>query len=87
MSELLKQVYKRLGIKGIRTILYHTQTDGLTECFNQTLKQMLHKFVSDKSDDLDQWLPCLIFSIGKFPRSRLNFLHFNYYTNRRYEGC
>lgn len=41
MSEQLKQVYKLLGIKGVRTTPYHPQTDGLTERFNQTLKQML----------------------------------------------
>ncbi|XP_051236276.1 uncharacterized protein LOC127352145 [Dicentrarchus labrax] len=42
MSTLLKQVYQLLGIKSLRTTPYHPQTDGLTERFNQTLKQMLH---------------------------------------------
>ncbi|KAL0178548.1 hypothetical protein M9458_027442, partial [Cirrhinus mrigala] len=40
MSTLLKQVYKLLGIKSLRTTSYHPQTDGLTERFNQTLKQI-----------------------------------------------
>lgn len=31
MSKLLRQVYRLLGIKGIRTTPYHPQTDGLTE--------------------------------------------------------
>ncbi|XP_032402498.1 protein NYNRIN-like [Xiphophorus hellerii] len=44
MSALLKQVYQLLGIKGVRTTPYHPQTDGLTERFNQTLKQMLQKY-------------------------------------------
>lgn len=47
MSNLLKQVYKLLGITSPRTTPYHRQTDGLTERFNQTLKQMFRKFVSD----------------------------------------
>ncbi len=46
MSKLLKQVYQLLGIKGLRTTPYHPQTDGLVERFNQTLKQMLRKFVT-----------------------------------------
>ncbi len=41
MSNLLKHVYQLLGIKSLRTTPYHPQTDGLTERFNQTLKQML----------------------------------------------
>ncbi len=47
MSTLLKQVYQLLGIKSLRTTPYHPQTDGLTKRFNQTLKQMLRKFVSE----------------------------------------
>lgn len=69
MSELLKQVYKLLGIKGVRTTPYHPQTDGLTERFNQTLKQMLRKFVVDKSDDWDQWLPYLLFAYREVPQT------------------
>ncbi|XP_076146551.1 uncharacterized protein LOC143131060 [Alosa pseudoharengus] len=46
MSTLLKQVYQLLGIRSLRTTPYHPQTDGLTERFNKTLKQMLRKFVS-----------------------------------------
>jgi len=40
MSSLLKQVYQLIGIKSLRTTPYHPQTDGLTERFNQTLKQI-----------------------------------------------
>ena len=41
MSKLLKEVYHLMGVKPIRTSLYHPQTDGLVERFNQTLKAML----------------------------------------------
>ena len=47
MSKLLKQAYSSLGIKRLWTTPYYPQTDGLTEGFNQTLKQMLKKFVSE----------------------------------------
>ena len=40
-------------------------TDGLTERFNQTLKQMLWKFVNDTGSDWDQWLPFLLSSTQK----------------------
>lgn len=62
-SELLKDVYQLLGIRGLRTTPYYSQSDGLTVRFNQTLKQMLRQFVSDTHSDMDQWLPCPFFCL------------------------
>lgn len=42
-SQLLQKLYKLLGVKAINTSLHHLQTDGLVECFNQTLKSMLKR--------------------------------------------
>lgn len=69
MSNLLKQVYQFLGIKGVRTTPYHPQTDGLTERFNQTLKQMLLMFVDKTGSDWDQWLPYLLFAYREVPQA------------------
>ncbi|KAF7643600.1 hypothetical protein LDENG_00236720 [Lucifuga dentata] len=44
-SQLLKDVYSLLGIHGVKTSPYHSQTDGLVERFNKTLKAMLRRFV------------------------------------------
>lgn len=57
LSKLTQQVYQLLGIRGIKTTPYHPQMDGLVERFSQTLKSMLHKFVSRRGSDWDQWLP------------------------------
>lgn len=57
MSTLLKQLYQLLGIKSVQTTPHYLQTDGLTERFNQTFKQMFLKFVSDTRSNWDQWLP------------------------------
>uniref|UniRef100_A0A8C1PVR7 Integrase catalytic domain-containing protein n=1 Tax=Cyprinus carpio TaxID=7962 RepID=A0A8C1PVR7_CYPCA len=86
MSELLKQVYKLFGIKGVRTTPYHPQTDGLTERFNQTLKQMLRKFVVDKSDDWDQWLPYLLFAYREVPQASTGFSPFELLYGREVRG-
>lgn len=59
VSTLLKQVYQVLGIKSLKSTPYHPQTDGLTEQFNQTLKQT---FVRNTGRDWDQWLPHLLFA-------------------------
>lgn len=76
MSTLLKQVYQLLGIKRVRTTPYHPQTDGLTERFNQTLKQMLRKFVNDTGSDWDQWLPYLLFAYREVPQASTGFSPF-----------
>ncbi len=67
MSHTLQQVYQLLGIKRVRTTPYHPQTDGLVERFNQTLKSMLNKFVSETGKDWDKWLPYLLFAYREVP--------------------
>lgn len=37
MAKLMKLLHKQFGIKGIRTISFHPQTDGLVKHFNGTL--------------------------------------------------
>ena len=77
MSTLLKQVYKLLGIRSLRTTPYHPQT-GLTERFNQTLEQMLRKFVNGSDTDWDQWLPCLLFDFREIPQTSTGFSPFEF---------
>lgn len=59
-SNLMRRLHKELGITAIRNSPYHPETDGLVERFNQTLKRMLRKFVSDTGKDWDKWLPFLL---------------------------
>ncbi|KAK7912657.1 hypothetical protein WMY93_012868 [Mugilogobius chulae] len=69
-------VYQLLGIRRLRTTPYHPQTDGLTERFNQTLKQMLRKFVNNTGTDWDQWLPYLLFAYREVPQASTGFSPF-----------
>lgn len=81
MSRTLHQVYQLLGVKRVRTTPYHHQTDGLVERFNQTLKNMLKKFVSDSGKDWDKWLPYLLFAYREVPQASTGFsLRLNCYT-------
>ena len=45
-----------IGIKEIRTYPYHSQTDGMVERFNATLKQLLKKLTQSPGA---QWDKCL----------------------------
>ncbi len=47
MSRTIRELHELLGIKSIRTSVYHPQTDGLVERFNRTLKTMIRKFVHE----------------------------------------
>lgn len=76
MSRMLQKVYQLLGIKRVRTTPYHPQTDGLVERFNQTLKTMLKKYVSDTGKDWDTWLPFLLFAYREVPQASTGFSPF-----------
>ncbi|XP_039862407.1 uncharacterized protein LOC120718122 [Simochromis diagramma] len=75
-SKLMQLFHNQLGISAIRTSPYHPQTDGLVERFNQTLKRMLQKFVSDTGKDWDQWLPFLLFAYREVPQASTGFSPF-----------
>lgn len=75
-SKLLQLFHQQLGITVIKTTPYHPQTDGLVERFNQTLKRMLQKFVSDNGRDWDQWLPFLLFAYREVPQASTGFSPF-----------
>lgn len=75
-SRLLQLFHKQLGITAMKTTPYHPQTDGLVERFNQTLKRMLQKFVSDTGREWDQWLPFLLFAYREVPQASTGFSPF-----------
>ncbi|KAI7812514.1 hypothetical protein IRJ41_003201 [Triplophysa rosa] len=76
-------VYKLLDITSLRTTPYHPQPDGLTERFNQTLNQMLRKFVNDSGKDWDQWIPYLLFAYREVPQSSTGFSPFELLYGRQ----
>ena len=61
LARLMKEVCLPLGVKPIRTSPYHPQTDGLVEWFNQTLKAMLRRTVTE-CKDWDHLLPYPLFA-------------------------
>ncbi|KAL4007477.1 hypothetical protein ACER0C_001329 [Sarotherodon galilaeus] len=85
-SKFLQQVYRLLGIKGIKTTPYHPQSDGLVERFNQTLKNMLRKFVTETGSDWDQWLPYLLFAYREVPQASTGFSPFELLYGRQVRG-
>ena len=63
LSDVLQETAQLLGISQLPTSRGHPQTDGLMECFNRTLKQMLAKVVSKKGRDWDEMLGPVLYSL------------------------
>ena len=67
VSRLMQELYRLLGVTGIRTMPYHPECDGLVECFNASMKGMLRKGMLRKVlPDWDgQWNKALLGSTGE----------------------
>lgn len=86
MSHTLRELYVLLGIKTIRTSVYHPQTDGLVERFNRTLKTMIRKFVHDDAKSRDKWFEFLLFAVREVPQASMGFSPFELLNGRQPRG-
>ena len=66
--------------------MYHTQTDGLVERFNKTLKQMLKKAMDADGKNWDQLLPHVLFAVREVPQASTGFSPFELLYGRRPRG-
>ena len=51
-----------MGIHKSRTAVYHPQCDGQVERQNRTLQEMLAAFVSDHTNDWDNWVSLAVYA-------------------------
>uniref|UniRef100_A0A3P8QWH1 ribonuclease H n=2 Tax=Astatotilapia calliptera TaxID=8154 RepID=A0A3P8QWH1_ASTCA len=86
MSRTLRELYELLGIKSIRTSVYHPQTDGLVERLNKTLKSMIRKFINEDEHNWDHWLDPLLFAVREVPQVSTGFSPFELLFGRRPRG-
>ena len=86
MSGVMKRLCQSLKVRQIKTSVYHPQTDGLVERFNQTLKHMLRKVVEVDGKNWDQLLPHVLFSIREVPQGSTGFSPFELLYGRRPRG-
>uniref|UniRef100_A0A9J8D6N2 Gypsy retrotransposon integrase-like protein 1 n=1 Tax=Cyprinus carpio carpio TaxID=630221 RepID=A0A9J8D6N2_CYPCA len=86
MSRTLNELYELLGIKSVRTSVYHPQTDGLVERFNRTLKTMIRKFVQEDAKNWDRWLEPLLFAVREVPQASTGFSPFEHLYGRQPRG-
>ncbi|KAI2645187.1 Retrovirus-related Pol polyprotein from transposon 17.6 [Labeo rohita] len=76
MSRLMADLCRLLRVKQLKTTVYHPQTDGLVERFNQTLKQMLRRVAAEDKRDWDLMVPYVLFGIREVPQASTGFTPF-----------
>ncbi len=86
MSRTIRELYGLLGIKSVRTSVYHPQTDGLVERFNRTLKSMIRKFVHEDAKKLGQVAGTLLFAVREVPQASTGFSPFELLYGRQPRG-
>ncbi|KAL1248867.1 hypothetical protein QQF64_022185 [Cirrhinus molitorella] len=86
MSRLMAELCRLLWVKQLRTSIYHPQTDGLVERFNQTLKQMLRRVAAEDRRDWDRMLPYVLFGIREVPQASTGFTPFELLFGRQPRG-
>ncbi|XP_073699461.1 uncharacterized protein [Garra rufa] len=86
MSRLMADLCRLLKVRQIRTSVYHPQTDGLVERFNQTLKQMLRKVAAEDKKDWDLLLPYVLFGVREVPQASTGFTPFELLFGRQPRG-
>ncbi|XP_058614187.1 LOW QUALITY PROTEIN: uncharacterized protein LOC131528813 [Onychostoma macrolepis] len=86
MSRLMADLCRLLKVKQLRTTVYHPQTDGLVERFNQTLKQMLRRVAAEDKRDWDRMLPYVLFGIREVPQASTGFTPFELLFGRQPRG-
>ena len=86
VSRVMKELCQLFKVRSLRTSVYHPQTDGLVERFNQTLKGMLRKVVSRDGKDWDLLLPYLLFAVREIPQSSTGFSPFEILYGRHPRG-
>uniref|UniRef100_A0A9J7Z8P6 Integrase catalytic domain-containing protein n=1 Tax=Cyprinus carpio carpio TaxID=630221 RepID=A0A9J7Z8P6_CYPCA len=86
MSRLMADLCTLLKVKQLRTSVYHPQTDGLVERFNQTLKQMLRRVLAEDKHDWDLMFPYVLFGIREVPQASTGFTPFELLFGRQPRG-
>ena len=60
-SCILRQTLEAFGVQKSHTTAYHPQGDGMVECFNRSLLQMLHAYVYDHAE-WERYLTFVLFA-------------------------
>ena len=67
LANVVQDVCQLLGISKLNTTAYHPQCDGMVECLNRTLKNMLRKHAVKFGNQWDRYLPGVLWAYRNTP--------------------
>ena len=76
MSELMKCLFRKLEIRGIKTTPYHPECSGLVERFKGTVKAMLRRCCQAEPDRRNELLPSMLFAYRELPQQSTGYSPF-----------
>ena len=85
-SDLMDKLYQMLGIRGIRSLAYHPQTDGMVESYIATLKSCLRKYVDKFPQEWNKSIPFVLFACRSVIHQSTGFSPFEIIFTRQPRG-
>jgi len=85
-SDMMKEIFRLLAIKGVNTSPYHAQSNGVVERFHGTIKPMLKKVIQKQTKLWHRYLPALLFACREMPNASTGFSPFELLFGRRARG-
>ena len=85
-SDVMKEIFRLLSIKGAVTTPYHAQANGLVEKFNGTLKNMIRRLCIEQPHEWDRVLPAMLFAYREVPQESTGYSPFELLYGRNVRG-
>ncbi|PIK36635.1 hypothetical protein BSL78_26536 [Apostichopus japonicus] len=85
-SKVMKSICSRLHITQIATSARHQQTNGMTERFHGTLKNMMRSLTEDQMKHWDEYIPSFLFAYREVPCATTGYAPFELLYGRKIRG-
>ena len=86
VSQVMKSICQRLNITQLASTIYHQQTNGVTERFHGTLKNMIRSLSDSEKKRWDEFIPHFLFAYREIPCQSTGFSPFQLLYGRHVRG-
>ena len=86
MSDIMAKICQKLQITQIHATAYHQQTNGMTERFHDTLKNMMRSLSNQEMKVWDEFIPHFLFAYREVPSQATGYSPFELLYGRHVRG-